>query len=161
MFLIVMGYRVTNLSSIDKEFMGFSKRILRVKTTTCNTVVYGECGRLPHSLFCHISTLSFAHRLQTLPIITSAKLVYTELESLHHHYFKTWMSSIEDMVLSFGIPMGWIVREFKNHCRSELINHFTNGWYSDLNVNNKPLLRTCRPLLRIFNIVEGEEDFVT
>ena len=47
----VWGCKVKNISCIDKELLEFSKRILRVKTTTCNTIVYGECGHLPPSVF--------------------------------------------------------------------------------------------------------------
>ena len=59
----VWGFRFKNISCIDKEFLEFSKRILRVKTTTCNAIVYGECGHLPPSVFCHINALFFVHRL--------------------------------------------------------------------------------------------------
>ena len=138
----VWGCQVKNISCIDKEFLEFSKRILRVKTTTCNTIVYGECGHLPPSVFCHINALSFAHRLKTLPAGTLAKSVYTELEDLHHQGFKTWVSRIEDMVDSLGVTMGGNVNEFKRHCRSQVINDFINKWYNELNVDHKPLLRT-------------------
>ena len=50
-----------NISYIDKDFLEFSKRILRVKTTTCNTIIYGECGHLPSSVFCHINVLFCAY----------------------------------------------------------------------------------------------------
>ena len=38
--------------------------------------------------------------------------------------------------------MGGNVNEFKRHCRSNVINDFINKWYNELNVNQKPLLRT-------------------
>ena len=102
----VWGCRVKNISCIDKKFLEFSKRILRVKTTTCNTIVYGECGHLPPSVFCHINALFLAHRLKTLPAGTLAKSIYTELEDLHHQCFKTWVSRIEDMVDSLVYQWG-------------------------------------------------------
>ena len=73
-----------DLCYTDKVFLDFIKYVLRVKATTCTTIVYGECGRLPPSVFCHINALCFAYRLLTLPAHTLAKSVYSELERLHH-----------------------------------------------------------------------------
>ena len=137
--------RVKNLSCTDKEFLEFSKHVLRVKTT-CNTIVYGEYGRIPPSAFCHINALSFANRLKTLPAGTSAKSVYTVLDDLHHQGFKTWLSRIEDMFNLFSVTMRDNVSEFKRHCCSKVINNFISKWHNEMNVDNKSLLRTYRLL---------------
>ena len=40
-----------DLHYTDKVFLDFIECVFRVKATTCTTIVYGECGRLPPSVF--------------------------------------------------------------------------------------------------------------
>ena len=63
-----------DLHYTNKVFLDFIKCALRVKATTCTTIVYGECGRLPLSVFCHKNVLCFAYRLLTLPAHTLGKV---------------------------------------------------------------------------------------
>ena len=53
----VWGISKKGLSQLDKVFLHFARCVLHVKSTTCNTIVYGECGQFPPSVFCQINTM--------------------------------------------------------------------------------------------------------
>ena len=51
----VWGLSKTGIDVVDKVFLNVARcTLIIVKATTCNTIVYGECGRYPLSVFCHI-----------------------------------------------------------------------------------------------------------
>ena len=62
----VWGACSSGVKSLDKVFLNFMRCVLQVKATTCNTIVYGECGRLPPSVHCNINVICFMYRLQNL-----------------------------------------------------------------------------------------------
>ena len=146
----------TDLHYTDKVFLDFIKCVLRVKATTCTTIVYGECGRLPPSVFCHINVLCFAYRLLTLPAHTLAKSVYSEFERLHHQGFETWVSKVHEMAHTYGVRMSGNTMEFKMHCQSQVKEHFTNEWHDSLSARERPLLRTYR----LFKSSFGPESYL-
>ena len=55
----VWGLSRTGLESLDKVFLNYVRCILCIKATTCNAIVYGECGRYPPSVTCHVNVLCF------------------------------------------------------------------------------------------------------
>ena len=63
----VWGLSKAGLDVVDKVFLNFARCTLNVIATTCNAIVYGECGRYPLSVFCHINVLCYVHRLLTMP----------------------------------------------------------------------------------------------
>ena len=133
-----------DLHYTDKVFLDFIKCVLRVKATTCTTIVYGECVRLPPSVFCHINVLCFAYRLLTLPAHTLAKSVYSELERLHHQGFETWVSKVHDMAYTYGVRMSGNTVEFKMHCQSQVKEHFINERHDGLSARERPLLMSIQ-----------------
>ena len=52
----VWGHNKSGISMIDKVMLRFSRCVLNVKATTSNVMVYGECGVLPPSVYCTVST---------------------------------------------------------------------------------------------------------
>ena len=134
----------------------FIKCVLRMKATTCTTIVYGECGRLPLSVFCYINVLCFAYSLLTLPAHTLAKSVYSESERLHHQGFETWVSKVHEMGHTYGVRMSGNTVEFKMHCQSQVKEHFINEWHDGLSAPGRPLLRTHR----LFKSSFGPESYL-
>ena len=55
----VWGVNTAGTAAIDKVFMWYLRCILKVKATTSNFIVLGECGSPPPSITCHISTLCY------------------------------------------------------------------------------------------------------
>ena len=51
----VWGLIETGIDVVDQVFLNFVCFTLSV--TTCNAIVYGECGRYPLSVFCNINVL--------------------------------------------------------------------------------------------------------
>ena len=86
----VWGLSKAGLDVLDKVFLNFVRCTLNVKATTCNAIVYGECGRYPLSVFCHINVLCYLHRLLTMPGERIIKSVFHTLGTLHGQGFTTW-----------------------------------------------------------------------
>ena len=51
----VWGMSKSGQGALDKVFLHYARCILGVKATTCNVIVYGECGKYPPSIFCQVS----------------------------------------------------------------------------------------------------------
>ena len=79
----VWGTGKDGLSDVDKLFLRFARCTLKVKATTSNTIMYGELGCMPPSVFCAIAVLRYVNRLQHMSNATIAKQVYNELCKLH------------------------------------------------------------------------------
>ena len=93
----VWGLSKAGLDVLDKVFLNFVRCTLNVKATTCNAIVYGECGRYPLSVFCHINVLCHLHRLLTMPGERIVKSVFHTLGTLHGHGFTTWATKAYDL----------------------------------------------------------------
>lgn len=116
--------------------------MLRVKATTCNTIVLGECGRIPPSIFCHIKLLCFYNRVQALPVGNLVKMVFNELNDLHAQGFGTWVSRAHDLMNLYCVNTTSDFHAFKKQCQSNVINHFKCKWRDDMNAFDRPFLRT-------------------
>ena len=57
----VWGFNKTVANTLDKVFLNYNRCILQVKATTCNAIVYGECGKFPPSVYCHGNVLGYYH----------------------------------------------------------------------------------------------------
>ena len=140
----VWGACSSGVKSLDKVFLNFMRCVLQVKATTCNTIVYGECGRLPPSVYCNINVICFMHRLQYMPMGSLVKYVFNELESLHQQGFNTWVTKVTELTKLYGIVLHGNFTSFKSQCKSRVIEHFLNDWKNELNSEDKPILRTYR-----------------
>ena len=61
----VWGMNKSGQGALDKLFLHYARCIRGVKATTCNVIVYGECGKYPPSIFCPMNVLCYLHRLLT------------------------------------------------------------------------------------------------
>ena len=59
----VWGHSESGISMIDKVVLRLSRCVHNVKATTSNLMVYGECGILPPSVHCSVSTMCYMNRL--------------------------------------------------------------------------------------------------
>ena len=83
------GLSKARLDIVDKVFLNCARCTLNVKAITCNAIVYGECGRYPLSVFCHINVLCYLHRLLTMPGQRIVKPLFHTLDTLRGHGFTT------------------------------------------------------------------------
>ena len=142
----VWGISKKGLTQVDKVFLQFARCVLHVKSTTCNTIVYGECGRFPPSVLCQINTLCFLNRVANASESKIVKLVFEELRRLGDQGFQTWISKACELANSCGIESNMITcsdkDEFKIHCKQIVMNKYINVWQQELIAQTKPILRT-------------------
>ena len=85
----IWGFSKLAGSTLDKVFLNNNRCTLHVKATTCNAIVNGECGKFPPSAHCHISVLTYYHRLLTMSKGKMVKSVFKALYNLKDQGFHT------------------------------------------------------------------------
>ena len=139
----VWGYNRTAQGETDKVFLRFARQILRVKPTTSNIMIFGECGIMPPSVQCIISTLCYLNRLCHLPEHLIVKQAYDELLRLHDNGFTTWVGNVCELAHMYNLDISLTVSEFKNKCKRVVCETFKHDWYgSFIDINQNPSLRT-------------------
>ena len=142
----VWGISKKGLSQVDKVFLHFARCLLHVKSTTCHTIIYGECGQFPRSVFCPISTLCFLNRVENAQEGRILKLVFEELRRLGDQGFQTWISKAYELANNCGHDSNMIAcadkKLFKGHCKEFVMKKFVNMWQQELITQTKPILRT-------------------
>ena len=128
--------------------------VLQVKATTCNTIVYGECGRLCPSVYCNINDICFMYRLQNMQMGSLVKSVFIELESLHLQVCNSWVTKVTELTKLYGIAPHGNFTSFKSQCKSRVIESFINDWKNELNSEDKPIFRTYRMFKHNFESVK-------
>ena len=142
----VWGISRKGLSQLDKVFLHYARCVSHVKSTTCNTIIYGECGQFPPSVFCQINTLCFLNRVENAQEGKIVKLVFEELRRLGDQGFQTWISKAYELANSCGLDSDMIAcadkKLFKRHCKEFVMKKFVNRWQQELTTQTKPILRT-------------------
>lgn len=142
----VWGLNKTGLRELDKVFFNYLRRTLHVKATTSNAIVYGECGRYPPSVSCHINVLCYLYRLLTMQDGSLVKSVFNALNVLRGQGFSNWVTKAFELAKTCNIDidnsMILTAKQFKDFCSTNLKSIFITKWYAEL--HEKPLLRTYR-----------------
>ena len=139
----VWGHNKSGISMIDKVMLRFSRCVLNVKATTSNVMVYGECGVLPPSLYCTVSTMCYMNRLHQMPDNSIVRQVYNELFKLHQMGFVTWVTGVGELVDTYSINIDDSPAKFKSECKRSVFGKFTHAWSEDVqNIQRNPILRT-------------------
>ena len=118
----VWGFNKKGLTHLDKIFLHYARCVLQVKSTTCNTIVYGECGQFPPSVHCQINTLCLWNRLANAPANKIVKQVYDELKRLGDQGFQTWITKACELARSYGLDPTTIVCVDKQQFKSIVYN---------------------------------------
>ena len=132
--------------------------ILRVKATTSNFIVIGECGHFSPSVSCHISLLSFFNRLYHMPNSQLVKQVYNQLFRLHEQGFSNWITSVLDLSKIYNIDVTSVNRCFRNVCKFKVKEYFINEWRTAMQNTD------AYPILRTYNVVKtrfGTEPYLS
>ena len=139
----VWGHNKTGIFMIDKVMLRFSRCVLNVKATTSNVMVYGECGVLPPSVYCTVSTMCYMNRLHHMPDNSIVRQVYNELFKLHQMGFVTWVTRVGELVDTYSINIDDSPAKFKSECTRSVFGKFTHAWSEDVqNIQRNPILRT-------------------
>ena len=118
----------------------YCRRVLNVKATTSNIMVCGECGMLPPSVQCTISTMCYMNRLYHMPGGTIAKRVYEELNKLHSIGFTTWVTRVNEVITNHGLDITKLPSNFRIECQNVVITQFKTQWDRDMhNIETYPI----------------------
>ena len=149
----VWGLSRTGLESLDKVFLNYVRCILCIKATTCNAIVYGECGRYPPSITCHVNVLCYLHRLLTMQSGTMVKSIFCALNALYNQGFPTWVTKAYELAKDYDIDMDGsamlTTKQFKSLRFEGTKSSFVTSWNADL--REKPLLKSYRLYKTEFN----------
>ena len=139
----VWGHRKSGPDMVDKVMLRYCRRVLNVKATTSNIMVCGECGMLPPSVQCTISTMCYMNRLYHMAGGTIAKRVYEELNKLHSMGFTTWITRVNEVITNHGMDITKLPSNFRIECKNVVITQFKTQWDRDMhNIETYPILRT-------------------
>ena len=128
----VWGLCKSGLHDLDKLFLNYIRCVLCIKATTSNIIVYGECGKFPPSIYCHVNVLCYLHRLLTMHRGSTVKSVFNVLCNLNDQGFQTWISRAYDLATIYQIDMNSCAdlssSQFKKFCYERLKNSLMNSW---------------------------------
>ena len=144
----VWGVNKTALHELDKSFLNYIRCVLCVKSTTSNIIVFGECGKFPPSMYCHVNVLCYMHRLLKMQSGQVVKSVFDSLHKLNNQGFHTWVSKAYELGQLYGIDIDSCSElpsdQFKQICNERLKNCFITSWLHDLHSCNTSIIRTYR-----------------
>jgi len=134
-----------NLSIIEKMYLKFLKMSLKVNTSTCTNMVYGELGRYPISIVIKVKMLSFWSRIITGDTNKISYLMYKcmyEMDKQGIQEFK-WINEIREILDSVGLSYVWQEQNprngswLKSHVQQTLKDQFVQKWNSEIWSMNK------------------------
>ena len=134
-----------NIDIIEKVHLQFLKRILNVKSSTPNFMVYGETGRYPLDIHMKLRMLNFWMKL----VNNSSKLsgmLYKLLLQLHNDGLckSKWLSFVQSILDKTGFSYIW-ENQFTGICFTEinlqikkiLQDQFVQKWRSDISNSSR------------------------
>ena len=149
----VWGHNKSGLDIVDKVMLRYCRRVLNVKAATSNLMVYRECGMLPPSIQCTISTMCYMNRLYHMPADTIAKHVYEEMHKLHPMGFRTWVTRVNELIVKYDMDITKLPSNFRTDCKTAVIRQFKSQWGIDIhNIETHPILRTYNKFKCSFGI---------
>lgn len=130
----IWGYE--NIKIIEQVHLGFCKRILKVRSSTPNFMVYGELGRYPLEIRVKIRMISFWNRLVNNNERMSS-CIYRLLYSLKSNGIQSfnWLNCIESIFNDVGLSyifenqIGFIDVKYITQI---LHDQFIQKWFSDI-----------------------------
>ena len=135
----VWGFKYVELA--EKLHLKFMKYVLNVKTSTCNSMVYGELGRYPLHIRAKRQFVTFwAKTLHG----KSSKLSYVMLTNLHKlhergDFSSTWLMSVKNVLDHCGMSNIWLTQNaislqwLKTKLDCAMKDQFQQEWRQDLN----------------------------
>ena len=130
----IWGLNSAAQDKIDVFHRTFLKHLLCVKTSTCNSFVYGETGCFPLSIDLSAFTYRFFHRLINLPKTTLAKYVFDEMMRLSNLGFNSWVTKVHQSLTEIGLNDSLSLPDgkFKILCYSKLREKYICDWHASL-----------------------------
>ena len=150
----IWGSSLRGGQAVDKIFLLFSRLILRIKATTSNIMVMGECGKIPPSVLCKINTLKYFLRARNLPSTNLVNKAFCELQRLHSLGFRTWYSRVCELASTCNVDI--TIPNTKGNqtsIKQAVKAYYTNEWYTSLNnTEANPILRTYKQIKNDYSL---------
>ena len=132
---------------MEKVHIKFLKMLLGVKSNTSNLMVYGDLGRFPLQLSYQCKIVKYIEHLQSMNETSLCKKMYNYLIKLNDSGSKTWINSVEQLLLEFdenlnvhnSFEKGKIAFRYKEY----IYNKWHLEWKDNIcNLERNPILRT-------------------
>jgi hypothetical protein len=138
----IWGYG--NVEIIERVQLKFLKIILNVKSSTPNSIVYGETGVKPLSIDIKQRMISFWCKLVNERKLSSEiySIVLSNFKYLNNHKF-LWIEHVKNIFFECGLMNIWESHEFNNSkwltltIKQKLSDIFINEWYSNIENQSK------------------------
>lgn len=135
----VWGFEKTD--ELEKLHLKFLKHILKVKTSTCNNMVYGELGRYPICISVQKRLVGYWARLIESKESKLSRILYNCLLDLSTSgvYVSPWVSQVRKILDDCGLSYIWLNQSFSNAnwlkgtVEQRLKDHLLQKWRSELN----------------------------
>lgn len=134
----VWGFENTNC--IEKIHLQFCKRILSLRYSTANFMVYGEIGRYPLIIEIQCRMIMFWHKLISCNKLSSN--IYKLIYHLHENESKTfkWISYVKPVLNDTGLNFVWNLQEsctiskenLKVVLKQRLQDQFIQKWFNEI-----------------------------
>ena len=137
----VWGYKYS--PDIEAIQLSFCKRYLGVKGSTNNSIVLGECGRLPLCVTYYSNFIKYWCKLTQMEDSRYPKRCYYMLKSLDNVNRITWATYIKNMLFMYGFGFVWVSHEvgdinaFIKVFKQRIIDCHTQNWHASLNESSR------------------------
>ena len=128
------------IERLEKLHLKFMKHILKVKTSTCSNMVYGELGRYPISISVKKRLIGYWARLIESKESKLSKIMYNCLLNLFNTgvFVSPWVSQVKQILDDCGLSYIWLTQKFSNTdwlkrtVEQRLKDQFLQKWRSEL-----------------------------
>ena len=133
----------SDLEPVETFHKKFLKRLLKVRASTNDLMVYGETGSFPMSVYIDSRMVGFWARLITGKKSKISFMMYKLMRSMHENpnieYQSEWISHVRSLLLLSGFDNLWrdqpddfSVNEVKSRVTEKLKNRFIRLWKHDM-----------------------------
>ena len=134
----IWGYE--NLKILEQIHLNFCKRILRVRSSTPNYMVYGELGRFPLEIKVKIRMTSFWRRIMHGDKLSSN--MYRLLLSLMQNSGQSfkWLNFIESIFNDTGLGYVFVNQDsadYKHLIKQVLQDQYIQKWHQDVQLSSR------------------------
>lgn len=151
-----------NTESIEKVHLKFMKRILSVNRSTTSSMVYGEMGRFPLSIYIKKRIIGFWGRLIDCNQNKLSSLMYKVIYNLHVKGSAkcAWIENVKSILNNCGLSSVWKEQNFssldwlKETVFQRCKDQYLQSWYSSIEQGNKCIN------YRIFKLNHELEDYL-
>ena len=128
---------------IERSHVEFCKYFLGVNSTVNNSMVLGECGRLPLCITYYSKCIKYWCTLLQMPNHRYPVNCYKMLKSLDDVGRRTWATSVKDLLFRFGFGYVWVSQDvgdinmFIYTFKQRVTDCMTQNWHSDIDTSSR------------------------